>query len=201
MTTHYYEVALFGAFFAKDLNQVLNRFTQISESARRIHLHEVVFEPTYQPDTSDGPASEPVLLRCKKDMLGESSWEMYTYLKPEPVRVHPEATVRSAVYCRVAGNALSFASALGYRQRHQYYKRGYLFRRGKLDIQMTQEERVDPKTNKPIRAESEALWEVEVKSSAPTRSTPVSPLSQVIDAILEVQVAMGGLLDLRRKDT
>ena len=84
---------------------------------------------------------------------------MYTYLKPEPVRVHPEATVRSAVYCRVTGNALSFASALGYRyvlstrrrvltqlqrgrQRHQYYKRGYLFRRGKLDIQMTQEERV-----------------------------------------------------------
>lgn len=59
---------------------------------------------------------------------------------------------------------------------------------------------LDPKTNKPIRAESEALWEVEVKSSSPTRSTPESPLTQVIDAILEVQVAMGGLLNLRRKD-
>jgi len=65
---------------------------------------------------------------------------------------------------------------------------------------MTQEERVDPKTNKPIRADNEALWEVEVKSSSPTRSTPESPLSQIINAILEVQVAMGGLLDLRRKD-
>jgi len=114
--------------------------------------------------------------------------------------VHPEATVRSAVYSRVVGNALSFSSALGYRQRHQYYKRGYLFRRGKLDIQMTQEERVDPKSGAAIRADSEALWEVEVKTSSPLRSTPETPLSQVIDAILEVQLALGGVLDLRRKD-
>jgi mediator of RNA polymerase II transcription subunit 18 len=120
---------LFGDFFAKDVNQILNRFTQISESATQIHVHEIVLEPISERD----PASEPVLLRCRKDTLSTYNWlallwttkrsfdilyshrELYSHLKPEPARVHPEATVRSAVYCSVSGNALTFASALGYR--------------------------------------------------------------------------------------
>lgn len=39
---------------------------------------------------------------------------LYSYLKPESVRVHPEATVRPWATCQVVGDALSFASALGY---------------------------------------------------------------------------------------
>ncbi|KZT42887.1 hypothetical protein SISSUDRAFT_1069086 [Sistotremastrum suecicum HHB10207 ss-3] len=192
-------VALFGEFFPKDFNQLLNRFTFLSESARKTHVREVVFEPL-EHSSRDLSLPEPVLLRCKKELLDNSSWQLYSFLKPEPVRVHPEATVRAAVYCQMEGDALGFASALGYKQKHQIYKRGYLFKRANLDIQMFQEERVDPKTHQPIRADPEALWEVEVKSSSPTRNTPETPLSNVIDAILEVQVAMRGLLDLRRKD-
>jgi len=87
------------------------------------------------------------------------------------------------------------------RQRQQYYKRGYLFRRDNIDIQMFQEERVDAKSDKPIHADVEALWEVEVKSVSPTRNTPETPLAKVVDAILDVQRSMRGLLDLRRKDS
>lgn len=39
---------------------------------------------------------------------------MYSYLKPESVRAYPEATVRPWATCQVVGDALTFASALGY---------------------------------------------------------------------------------------
>lgn len=45
---------------------------------------------------------------------GPSCRTLYSYLKPESVRVHPEATVRPWAVCEVLGDALSFASALGY---------------------------------------------------------------------------------------
>lgn len=39
---------------------------------------------------------------------------LYSYLKPESVRAHPEATVRPWATCHVVGDALSFAQALGH---------------------------------------------------------------------------------------
>ncbi|OSC96824.1 hypothetical protein PYCCODRAFT_1378428 [Trametes coccinea BRFM310] len=200
MTSHAYEVALFGEFFAHDLPAILNRFTLHSESAHQMHAREVVFEPfdaQYQRDSG----TEPVLLRARKELLEpDSKWLLYSYLKPESVRVHPEATVRPWATCQVVGEALEFASALGYVRRSQIYKRGYVFRRGNLVIQMFQQEHADPKTGKPIPAHPDTLWEVEVKTAAPVRNTQETPLSQSLDAVLEVQLLMKGLLDLRRQD-
>ena len=59
---------------------------------------------------------------------------------------------------------------------------------------------MDPKTQKPIPAHPETLWEVEVKTATPVRNTQETPLSRSIDAVLEVQLLMKGLLDLRRQD-
>lgn len=59
---------------------------------------------------------------------------------------------------------------------------------------------VDPRTQKPVPAKVDTLWEVEVKTAVPVRNTQETPLTQSIDAVLEVQVLMKGLLDLRRKD-
>jgi len=39
---------------------------------------------------------------------------LYSYWKPESARTHPEATVRPWATVQVVGDALSFASALGY---------------------------------------------------------------------------------------
>lgn len=86
-TAHSYEVALFGEFFAKDLQgmykhltclyfakamspytAILNRITLHSESAHQMHSREIVFEPfdaQHQRDTG----SEPVQLRARKEML------------------------------------------------------------------------------------------------------------------------------------
>ena len=59
---------------------------------------------------------------------------------------------------------------------------------------------VDPKTQKPITAHPDTLWEVEVRTAAPVRNTQETPLSRYIEAVLEVQLLMKGLLDLRRQD-
>ncbi|KAI0347189.1 hypothetical protein BDW22DRAFT_1321929 [Trametopsis cervina] len=200
MSAHSYEVALFGEFFAKDLPAIMNRITLNSESAQKMHTREVVFEP-YDSQHQRDTGSDPVILRAKKELLeAEPKWILYSYLKPESARVHPEATVRPWATCQVAGDALSFASALGYFRRSQIYKRGYVFRRGSLVIQMFQQEQMDPKTQKPLPAHADTLWEVEVKTASPVRNTPETPLKRSIDSVLEVQLLMKGLLDLRRQD-
>ncbi|KAJ7228931.1 hypothetical protein GGX14DRAFT_344952 [Mycena pura] len=200
MSSPYYEVALFGEFFSKDLKAILNRITLHSESAHSMHVREVVFEPFDAQQQRDA-ATDPVMLRAKKDLTDpESGWILYSYLKPESVRAHPEATVRPWATCQVIGDALSFACTLGYVRRSQIYKRGYLFRRGPLVIQMFQQEQVDPKTQQPIPAHTDTLWEVEVKTASPTRNTQETPLKIAVNAVVEVQLLMKGLLDLRRQD-
>ncbi|KAI0701796.1 hypothetical protein BC835DRAFT_1322356 [Cytidiella melzeri] len=200
MSANTYEVALFGEFFAKDLPAILNRITLNSESAKRMQTREIVFEP-YDAQQQRETGSDPVLLRAKKELLDpDDKWILFSYLKPEPVRTHPEATVRPWATCQVVGDALSFASALGYFRRSQIYKRGYVFRRRGLVIQMFQQEQVDPKTQKPLPAHADTLWEVEVKTATPVRNTQETPLSRSIEAVLEVQLLMKGLLDLRRQD-
>ncbi|KAL5527418.1 hypothetical protein ACEPAG_6209 [Sanghuangporus baumii] len=198
--SHLYEVALYGEFFAKDLKPILNRLTLHSETCTEIHTREVVFEPL-DAQVQRNQGNEPIFLRCSKELLEpKSGWIMYSYLKPESVRQHPEATVRPWATCQVMEDALSFASALGYVRRAQLYKKGYAFRRGPLVIHMFQQEQVDPRTQKPIPAHADTLWEVEVKTAYPVQNTQETPLSQMIEAVLDVQRLMRGLLDLRRKD-
>lgn len=66
---------------------------------------------------------------------------------------------------------------------------------------------VDPKTSLPIPAHADTLWEVEVKTATQVNTAiPVAGQVQAntvrsaIDAVLEVQFIMKGLLDLRRQD-
>ncbi|KAI0081674.1 hypothetical protein K474DRAFT_1126891 [Panus rudis PR-1116 ss-1] len=200
MSSHLYEVALFGDFFSKDLPAIMNRITLHSESAHPMHAREVLFEP-FDAQIQRDQGMDPILLRARKELLEpDAKWVLFSYLKPESVRVHPDATVRPWATLQVDGDALSFAAALGYHRRSQIYKRGYVFRRGALVIQMFQQEQVDPKTQKPIPAHQDTLWEVEVKTASPIRNTRETPLSQVVEAVLEVQLLMKGLLDLRRQD-
>ncbi|KAF8138230.1 hypothetical protein EV363DRAFT_1393690 [Boletus edulis] len=203
--------ALFGEFFARDLKPILNRLTLHTESATSMHTREIVFEHIGAQGLvqSGSQDDEPVLLRARKELGDgkESGWTLYSYLKPESVRVHPEATVRPWAVCEVLGDALSFASALGYIRRSQIYRRGYAFRRGSLIIQMCQQEQVDPKTSLSTPAHADTLWEVEVKTATQVNTAaPVAGQVQVntvrsaIEAVLEVQFIMKGLLDLRRRD-
>ena len=59
---------------------------------------------------------------CSFDITDSSGYELtvqidrvlYSHWKPESARTHPEATVRPWATVQVVGDALSFASALGY---------------------------------------------------------------------------------------
>lgn len=48
-------------------------------------------------------------------------------------------------------------------------------------------------------AHLDAPWQVEVKTS-PVRNTQETPLSHMVDAVLEVQRFMKGILDLQKLD-
>jgi hypothetical protein len=68
MTSHSYEIALFGEFLKSDLEPVLNRVALHSESAHQMHSCEVIFDPpdaTLQREANQ----EPALLRAKKELL------------------------------------------------------------------------------------------------------------------------------------
>jgi hypothetical protein len=104
--------------------------------------------------------SVPVLSMYRPGLKVQTYRVLYSYWKPESARTHPEATVRPWATVQVVGDALSFASALGYMlvspsrssknclyrmyfsKRTQIYKRGYVFRRGRLVVQIFQEEQV-----------------------------------------------------------
>ncbi|KAF8528818.1 hypothetical protein BU17DRAFT_73103 [Hysterangium stoloniferum] len=197
----FYEVALVGEFFQADFQAILNRFTLNSESAQKMHSYEVIFEP------GDAAAQRalnviPIQLRCRKELLGNhTGWVMFSHLKPETARIQgaSEATIRPAVVSHVTGDALRFASALGYRKSLQLYKRGYIFRRGPISIQVFQMDNIDPKTQKPLPAHADSPWQVEVKT-APMRNTQETPLTYMVDAVLEVQRLMKGILDLQKLD-
>lgn len=67
MSSHFYEVALFGEFVSRDLKAILNRITLHSESSHPMHSREIVFEPLDAQLQKDS-GSDPVILRAKKEL-------------------------------------------------------------------------------------------------------------------------------------
>ncbi|KAF8272524.1 hypothetical protein EI94DRAFT_1718211 [Lactarius quietus] len=203
MTSHSYEIALFGEFLKGDLKPVLNRIALHSESAHQMHSFR----------GSAGANLEPALLRAKKELV------LYSYWKPESARIHPEATVRPWATVQVVGDALGFASAWATcTKRSPIYRRGYVFLRGRLIIQIFQEEQVCPlsiPSLKVLRGHMSsrlmrrhrnqylhmryALAGSSEDCQPGARNTGL-PLGRHIEAVLEVQALMKGLIDLRRQD-
>lgn len=66
----YYEVALFGEFFAHDLKPILNRLTLHTESAAPMHTREIVFEQFGAQSLvqAGSQGDESVLLRARKEL-------------------------------------------------------------------------------------------------------------------------------------
>ena len=67
MSSHSYEVALFGEFFSQDLKPILNRITLHSESSQPFQSREIVFEPLDAQVQRDS-GSEPIILRARKEI-------------------------------------------------------------------------------------------------------------------------------------
>ncbi|EJD53702.1 hypothetical protein AURDEDRAFT_156948 [Auricularia subglabra TFB-10046 SS5] len=187
-----YEVLLFGEFVDEKgkLEAILNRLSLVCEGgSTRVQYSEWHYESQQRVDGVD-----PSTLVARKEK-GAAGWVLHSHSKPEPTRVHPEATVRAATYCNVDGNTLDFVSALGFRLRIQLHKRGYIFRRGPLSITLLQLDQIDSKTRKNITAHPSAPWQVECRAY-----TKEVPIQQAIEAVLELQLIVKGWLDLARKE-
>ena len=79
MSSHFYEVALFGEFFAQDLKPIVNRITLHSESSQQMHYRELVFEPIDVLQQRE-LENEPVLLRARKEVTSPDSKWFVSYL-------------------------------------------------------------------------------------------------------------------------
>lgn len=67
MSSHLYEVALFGEFYPQDFKPILNRITLHSESSSPMHTREIVFEPLDAHQQREN-GIDPILLRARKDL-------------------------------------------------------------------------------------------------------------------------------------
>jgi hypothetical protein len=84
MTSHSYEVSLYGKFLKGDLKPVLNRIALHSESAHQMHSREVIFDP---PDAAQQREAnqEPALLRALKELLEpDAKWYSFNLYGPKP---------------------------------------------------------------------------------------------------------------------
>jgi mediator of RNA polymerase II transcription subunit 18 len=87
MSSQFYEIALFGEFFARDLKSIMNRITLHSESSEPMHTREIVFEPIDAQLQRDS-GNDPLLLRAKKELEDpDSPW--CTMSSCPPALAHP----------------------------------------------------------------------------------------------------------------
>ncbi|KZT53293.1 hypothetical protein CALCODRAFT_486435 [Calocera cornea HHB12733] len=187
---HPFEVSLSGSFTGSP-QAVLDRLSLHCAQCKPLHMREVVLEPRYW----DGPG-EGVLLRCRRE---EGRWSLCALMKPEPERLYTDVTVRAAIYSFVhSGDALAFASGLGYKRKTELWRKGHTFYRGELVIHVFRSEAVDSHSNLPIPPHREAPYEVEVKS-APSKHGE-TPIAGVIEEVVEIRTLLKGLVDLERAD-
>jgi mediator of RNA polymerase II transcription subunit 18 len=74
MSLHFYEVTLFGEFFAQDLKPIVNRITLHPKPSQQMHYHELMFKPIDAPQQQE-QGNEPVLLRARKEIMSpDSKW-------------------------------------------------------------------------------------------------------------------------------
>ncbi|KAF8607745.1 hypothetical protein BDV93DRAFT_278325 [Ceratobasidium sp. AG-I] len=216
-----YEVSLWGEISGDvdAINPIINRFTLNTKTTQKLNIRDVIFEPNEEP-----AIGEPLYIRCRKDNTkANAPWSIFTYGRPQPERISPDAVVRPVAMMHVcAGSTLAFASALGYRCvldnrialrrlqiicnlcriRSDTIKQGYLFTRGSLSIHMfhlpekpkdTDIIDVDPEP------ETNQSWNVDIRQY-PVVSVKDSTITEAIDNVLGFKLLMKGLLDLERKD-
>ncbi|KAG6378500.1 hypothetical protein JVT61DRAFT_12761 [Boletus reticuloceps] len=214
----YYEVALFGEFFARDLKPILNRLTLHTESATPMHTREIVFEHIGAQGLvqSGSQDDEPVLLRARKE-LGDGKesgcQSLYAYIQRQPfvrgrsARSSGMLLVLQALSDTYIQTRICFPTWIPHHS-DVSARTGTESLTESLSISsLSTSIEVDPKTSLSTPAHADTLWEVEVKTATQVNTAaPVAGQVQTntvrsaIEAVLEVQFIMKGLLDLRRRD-
>lgn len=196
-----YEVSLWGEINGDtdSINPIINRFTLNTEITQKLHIRDIIFEPS-----EEAAPNEPIYLRCRCDMAKPNwPWSLLTYGRPQSERISPDAVVRPVALMQVsAGNVMAFASALGYRVRSDIVKEGHLFIKGSLTIHMFRAPQKAKDTEViDVDAEpgSNQTWNVDIRQY-PVVSVKDTTITEAIDNVLMFKLLMKGLLDLERKD-
>ncbi|CAE6418680.1 unnamed protein product [Rhizoctonia solani] len=197
-----YEVSLWGEITGdkEAIDPIIHRFTLNTETTQKLDIRDIICEPNEEP-----AIGEPLYLRCRKDNTrSTNSWSLYTYGRPQPERISPDAIVRPVAVMNVsAGNVIAFASALGYRVKSDTVKEGYLFTKANMTIQMFRQPKPKPKESEIIdldpEPENEQSWNVDIRQY-PVVSVKDTSINEAVDNVLSLKLLMKGLLDLERKD-
>ncbi|CAE6454381.1 hypothetical protein RSOLAG22IIIB_00657 [Rhizoctonia solani] len=197
-----YEVSLWGEITGdkEAIDPIIHRFTLNTETTQKLGIRDIIFEPNEEP-----AIGEPLYLRCRKDNTKTgNSWSLFTYGRPQPERISPDAIVRPVAMMNInAGNIVAFASALGYRIKSDTVKEGYLFTKANLAIQMFRQPKPKPKDSEIIdldpEPENEQSWDVDIRQY-PVISVKDTSITEAVDNVLTFKLLMKGLLDLERKD-
>ncbi|KIM20404.1 hypothetical protein M408DRAFT_18588 [Serendipita vermifera MAFF 305830] len=202
------EILLVGSFTAEDnqlLKDVQNRLSLHTDSCVLLHREEYQFKlqaasaPGMTANTARYPMADGAPLRARRDLVtastGANEWTLHTCQIAN--RMYKKATVRPfAAIPLQSGNALAFASALGYGLVKKSTRKGFLFSRGSTNISLYQMVESSPYANS-------AVWQLEVVHTVvvpPHTKNMQLPAASYIDNgvefILSVAVIMKGLVDL-----
>ncbi|KAF8308802.1 hypothetical protein DL93DRAFT_2063584 [Clavulina sp. PMI_390] len=220
-STKSFEVSLQGVFPASDLEPVLQRCSLLcaSTSSGRFNWKEIALEPDRSQGRASDFASNPASVRsldvkilCRRDLNGgpEAPWLFYAFQARPEVAKRPVTLREATIISVIAGDAMSFASSLGYQKVTEYRKRGFEYERGRLIIHIFRVDQFDPSTRQLIPAPEDSPWHMEIRTP-PVRNQPsgggIDPatrnvsneqatIEEQMDIVLEFKDALKGLLDL-----
>ncbi|CCA68818.1 hypothetical protein PIIN_02679 [Serendipita indica DSM 11827] len=203
-----YEVFLTGSFPASDktmLREVENRLSLHTDTSFVLHRQDYDFALGVTNDFTTLNAAnlrgsgQGAPLRVKRDLTAvdgrSSEWTLHTYLKPTPT--YTTAAVRSC--CSIpllSGDALSFASAMGYKPTATTTRKGYTFLKGSIVIMLYQ------LVTSPAESNLNP-WNIEVTHTVTidgvrnARIPAATLIKNSVDNVVAVAVLMKGLVDLR----
>ncbi|KAG8820682.1 hypothetical protein FRB91_009737 [Serendipita sp. 411] len=208
-----YEIVLTGTLPSADeqlLKDVQNRLSLHTDSSMPLHRIDYEFELETIPQVAglstiraSGP-NERAILRAKRDLTATegnspgSEWTLHTYIRP--IRKYTRAIVRPCTSIPLlSGDAITFASAMGYRLVSMTTRKGYLFTKGVTSISLYQTVASSGRSYVP----NQDIWQIEVMHNItialPSKTKHVPDdfyLQHGVDVVLSVALLMKGLVDL-----
>ncbi|MBW0503604.1 hypothetical protein O181_043319 [Austropuccinia psidii MF-1] len=169
-----------------DLRQsVFDRLSNHTHSVCHFNLREMVFDR----GSLEGPSEDSNILRLRHinqipkgildktnfDGLTRNGWNLTLLGRPEPERLSPDFSIRPYHVCPILdGDPIEFCNALGYRKKFEFFRKGLVFVRGAVVIEVFQIYEGNDETSKPIAWSDSYLITVTVIASTTTATVATS---------------------------
>lgn len=213
------EISVSGLLINDLFQSVLNRLSNHTHSLSTFKSHEIVFDR----GPLDAPTEDSNILRLKHTLRipeladpqspwylknpTRNGWTLTSLGRIEPERLSPDFNIRPFYVCPIIeGNPTEFVSALGYRKKFEFYKRGVQFIRGSVSVEIFRVFKTEA-CEVPIGGPTVHLITITAIIPSATRSTGTNSgptahelRSEACARIRELQAILQGLVDLGRVD-